>query len=139
MTATASSYPKEVYSSTEEHEERPLVPVSEDGEDEEKLETRAGKRVRKEEVWRDVLSTSTGRDKALVCYFPLAVIKNMDLTHYTKKLIQYSMRVYLFFHAGLRNSRMGTKGARSPWEIELFQKLDSTMSGLSLTRSVVPL
>lgn len=34
--------------------------------DQEELEQRAGKRVRKEEVWREMLATSVGRDKTLV-------------------------------------------------------------------------
>ena len=59
MISTAvTAFPKEIYSSVEEHEERLF--------DDE--EARAGKRVRKGEVWREVLATSTGRDKALVCY-----------------------------------------------------------------------
>lgn len=63
----SSSVQKEVYSSGEEHNERLL----EDDEDVERLETGTGKRVRKEEVWREMLATSTGRDKALVCYLPV--------------------------------------------------------------------
>lgn len=59
----SSSIQKEVYSSGEEHNERLL----EDDEDVERLEIGTGKRVRKEEVWREMLATSTGRDKALVC------------------------------------------------------------------------
>ena len=46
-------------------EEKPY----EDDVDSEKLEMQAGKRVRKEEVWREMLATSTGRDKALVRLF----------------------------------------------------------------------
>jgi hypothetical protein len=59
-----ASFEKEMYTSAEEHDERPL----DDDEDVAKLESSAGKRVRKEDVWREMLSTSTGRDKALVCY-----------------------------------------------------------------------
>lgn len=68
VTATAANaFPRGAYgggSGVEEREEKPY----EDEEDAERLELRAGKRVRKEEVWREMLATSTGRDKALVCY-----------------------------------------------------------------------
>jgi len=114
--ANANAFPRDVYGSTEEneHDEKQYEDVYED--DAEKLEMRAGKRVRKEEVWREMLATSTGRDKAL-------------------KLIQYSMRVYLVFHTGLKSSRLGPRSsAHSAWEGELFKRLDATMSGLSLTR-----
>ncbi|KAF8592493.1 hypothetical protein K439DRAFT_1378642 [Ramaria rubella] len=118
ITTSLNAYPREIYSSTEEAEEKPLVMGNDDDdeEDEERLESRAGSRVRKEEVWREVLSTSTGRDKAL-------------------KLIQYSMRVYLLFHASMRSSPLASKSGSHPrWEVELFKRFDATMSGLSLTR-----
>ena len=44
-----------------------------------------------------------------------------------QKLIQYSIRVYLWFHAQTVSSLMGK---------ELNKRLKSTMSGLSLVRSV---
>lgn len=57
-TSLVTPRPKEEEAAEEEEEE--------EEEDEEELEARAGKRVRKEEVWREVLATSKGRDKALV-------------------------------------------------------------------------
>jgi len=57
-----------MYTSVEETEDGPLAleeePYEED--DDEQLEARAGQRVRKEEIWREILATSVGRDKALV-------------------------------------------------------------------------
>ncbi|KAG8850245.1 hypothetical protein FRB96_000477 [Tulasnella sp. 330] len=63
----------------------------------------------KKEVWRDMFLTSDGRDKAF-------------------KLIQYTMRVYLYFHlksASVFTSKVG---------MDLTARLRSTMAGLSLTR-----
>ncbi|KAF8528907.1 hypothetical protein BU17DRAFT_73160 [Hysterangium stoloniferum] len=120
VTSAVHSYPQDLYVNTEESSDPRLV--LSDGEDEEEeddaqLEDRAGTRVRREEVWREVLATSTGRDKAL-------------------KLIQYSMRVYLLCHSGLRNSRWAvSSGASRPtWEIAMLQRFDSTIAGLSLAR-----
>ncbi|GJJ07383.1 hypothetical protein Clacol_001585 [Clathrus columnatus] len=82
--------------------------------DEEELEQRVGKRVKKEQVWRDILTSSVGRDKVL-------------------KLIQYTIKVYLFLHTGLR-SRWSSKQSKPFWEVNVLQRLDNTTSGLSLAR-----
>jgi len=63
----------------------------------------------KKEVWRELFLTSDGRDKAF-------------------KLIQYTMKVYLYFHlktASVFRVRLG---------VELTKRLRSTTSGLSLVR-----
>ncbi|KAG9032212.1 hypothetical protein FRB95_001691 [Tulasnella sp. JGI-2019a] len=70
---------------------------------------KAPPRVMKKEVWRDMFLTSDGRDKAF-------------------KLIQYTMRVYLYFH--LKSATVFT----SKFGADLTTRLKSTMSGLSLTR-----
>jgi len=115
VTTAVHSYPQDLYGNTEENAEQPLA-LSEGEEDEEQLEDLVGTKVRREEVWREVVATSTGRDKAL-------------------KLIQYSMRVYLVFHSGLRSSRFASKGLSRPtWEIAMLQRFDSTIAGLSLAR-----
>ncbi|KIO34026.1 hypothetical protein M407DRAFT_166582 [Tulasnella calospora MUT 4182] len=63
-------------------------------------------RVLKREVWRDILLTSDGRDKAF-------------------KLIQYSIRVYLWFHLKVIPQKYGA---------EFNKRLKSTASGFALTR-----
>ncbi|KAG8917178.1 hypothetical protein FRC01_002623 [Tulasnella sp. 417] len=68
--------------------------------------TKEPPRVLKREVWRDILLKSTGRDKAF-------------------KLIQYSIRVYLWFHLKVIPQKYGA---------EFNKRLNSTASGLSLTR-----
>ncbi|KAG9018538.1 hypothetical protein FRB90_011514 [Tulasnella sp. 427] len=63
-------------------------------------------RVSKREVWRDILLKSDGRDKVF-------------------KLIQFSIRVYLWFHLKVVPQKYGT---------EINKRLKSTASGLSLAR-----
>ncbi|KAG8940181.1 hypothetical protein FRC00_013175 [Tulasnella sp. 408] len=63
-------------------------------------------RVLKREVWRDILFKSDGRDKAF-------------------KLIQYSIRVYLWFHLKVIPQKYGA---------EFNKRLKSTASGFSLAR-----
>jgi len=75
----------------------------------------AQNQVRTQDIWREFLKTSTGRDKAL-------------------KLIQYSMNVYLFFHRTV-SRRMPVQGTQKrAFETELLHRLESTTSGLSMAR-----
>ncbi|KAG8712152.1 hypothetical protein FRC08_014969, partial [Ceratobasidium sp. 394] len=67
--------------------------------------------VRREDVWKDMLASSNGRDKAF-------------------KLIQYSMKVYLLFH--LRTLARIQKGPLS--KLQLESRLRPTIAGLSLVR-----
>ena len=54
----------------------------------------------------------------------------------TQKIIQYSMKVYLRFHYAV-SRRMPVRGVRSgAFERSLLRRLESTVSGLSLTRYV---
>ncbi|KAF5369882.1 hypothetical protein D9758_001212 [Tetrapyrgos nigripes] len=93
---------------------------SDDGEDDgEDLRLKeAEKRVRKEDVWREMVLTSDGRDKAF-------------------KLIQYSIKVYLLFHSSLTTSRLLRHIPRRPWEVEFVKRLNSTASGLSFSRKLL--
>jgi len=73
-------------------------------------------RVSKEDIWKEMVKSSYGRDKTL-------------------KLIQYAMKVYVLFHVGFSSRYASAKGSTSPrWERSLIRRLDSTMSGLSLSR-----
>ncbi|KAK7470828.1 hypothetical protein VKT23_002245 [Stygiomarasmius scandens] len=76
------------------------------------------KRIRKEDVWREMVLTSDGRDKAF-------------------KLIQYSIKVYLLFHTSLTGSRFLRHTPRRAWEQEFVKRLTSTMSGLSFSRKLL--
>ncbi|KAG8685827.1 hypothetical protein FRC09_014510 [Ceratobasidium sp. 395] len=68
-------------------------------------------KVRREDVWKDMIASSNGRDKAF-------------------KLIQYSMKVYLLFH--LRTLARVQKGPLSKMQIEA--RMRPTIAGLSLVR-----
>lgn len=65
------------------------------------------------EVWRDILSTSYGRDKAF-------------------KVMQYSIRVYLLFH-----TKLLFRNGRSPWQQAVVRRLESARSGFSFTRKML--
>ncbi|KAJ3729025.1 hypothetical protein DFJ43DRAFT_1084383 [Lentinula guzmanii] len=75
----------------------------------------AERRIRHEEVWREIVLTSNGRDKAF-------------------KIIQYSIKVYLLFHTSITGSRLLRKSIKQNWEQELVKRLTSTVSGLSFSR-----
>ena len=54
----------------------------------------------------------------------------------TQKIIQYSMKVYLLFHFAV-SRRMPVQGVgRGAFERSLLRRMESTVSGLSLTRCV---
>ncbi|KAI0356614.1 hypothetical protein OH77DRAFT_1436258 [Trametes cingulata] len=86
----------------------------EDSEEEDEKPGSSKSRVRREEVWRELLKSANGRDKAF-------------------KLIQYSMKMYLLFHLAITSSP-AFRGKRPKWEAELVQRLTSAIAGFSLTR-----
>ncbi|QRW19578.1 peroxisomal biogenesis factor 11 [Rhizoctonia solani] len=71
-------------------------------------------RVRPEEVWRDMIGSANGRDKAFS--------NNLE-----QKLIQYSLKLYLLFHA-----RTFARLKRGSGQLE--PRLRSTVAGFSLVR-----
>lgn len=82
--------------------------------DEEDLRVKAADdKVPPHEVWRDILSTSYGRDKAF-------------------KVMQYSIRVYLLFH-----TKLLFRNGRSPWQQAVVRRLESARSGFSFTRKML--
>ncbi|KAJ3890594.1 hypothetical protein GG344DRAFT_49164 [Lentinula edodes] len=85
-----------------------------DEEDDERMKE-AERRIRHEEVWREIVLTSNGRDKAF-------------------KIIQYSIKVYLLFHTSVTGSRLLRKSSKQHWEQELVKRLTSAASGLSFSR-----
>ncbi|KAI0334742.1 hypothetical protein GY45DRAFT_1241871 [Cubamyces sp. BRFM 1775] len=87
----------------------------EDSEEEDEKPGSAKSRVRREDVWREMLKSSNGRDKAF-------------------KIIQYSMKVYLLFHLAVTSSPMFRGQKRPPWEAELLKRLTTAIAGFSLTR-----
>ncbi|KDQ64799.1 hypothetical protein JAAARDRAFT_28436 [Jaapia argillacea MUCL 33604] len=99
----------------EENVDDQAVPPEDEVVIEDKATKEAASKVRKEEIWRDLLTSSTGRDKTL-------------------KIFQYSLKVYLLFHYTLSFSNVLRKQTRPPWEKELVNRLESTVSGFSLSR-----
>ncbi|KAI0069023.1 hypothetical protein BV25DRAFT_1874468 [Artomyces pyxidatus] len=114
MSSNTTVFNPEVYTSKEEVEERPTdleEELPDDEEDGPKAEAKG--RVHAEDIWREMVKTSNGRDKAL-------------------KLLQYSMKLYLLFHYTLAR-RMPLK-AGVGWETGLLKRIESTVGGLSLSR-----
>ncbi|KAF9498526.1 hypothetical protein BDN71DRAFT_1443395 [Pleurotus eryngii] len=70
------------------------------------------------EIWREMILTSNGRDKSF-------------------KLIQYSIRLYLFFHTGITTSRFMSSRVRPPWEAPFVTRLDEAASHFSSTRKLL--
>ncbi|KAF9221878.1 hypothetical protein BS17DRAFT_709594 [Gyrodon lividus] len=73
----------------------------------------AEKKVCRHEVWRDMLVTSNGRDKAF-------------------KLMQYAIRVYLLFH-----TKLLFRNGKAAWQQALVRRLESARSGFSFTRKML--
>jgi len=118
-TTPFSAHPNTGGEDTEEHPQELELDVDEEDEEEEDGPEKiaARNRVRAQEVLRELLETSAGRDK-------------------TFKIIQYAMKVYLLFHLAIFR-RVPVQGAkRRAFENALLQRLQSTVSGLSLTRCV---
>jgi len=128
-------YGTDIYEDAEEKQPQ-SIDVDEDVDEEEVNVKDLQHKVHKEDIWREMILTSNGRDKAFVSSQQHMVFSAP--THYCidpqKKLIQYSIRVYLFFHFSLTTSSLLRKISRPPWEKELIKRLTSTMSGLSFTR-----
>ncbi|CCM02842.1 uncharacterized protein FIBRA_04954 [Fibroporia radiculosa] len=115
--STSSIYGTEMYGSRMQEEtiSESRVP-EEDTEtgDDERVSAEAEDKVRKEDILRELLKTSNGRDKAF-------------------KIIQYSLRMYLLFHSVVSGSVLRSR-PRSAWEAELVKRCESTIAGFSLTR-----
>ncbi|EJD01047.1 uncharacterized protein FOMMEDRAFT_21505 [Fomitiporia mediterranea MF3/22] len=119
-------YGSDVYASSvshqEETQEKPETAHFEEeevAEDvEEDVDEKAVQKVKTPEVWREVLRTSSGRDKAF-------------------KIMQYTLRVYLLFHGTVGSSRMFAMRKKTNWEIELVKRMESTASSLSTTRKAL--
>ncbi|KAI0685912.1 hypothetical protein BC835DRAFT_1329154 [Cytidiella melzeri] len=112
-------YGGDIYTPKEEViEERPEY-FSDDGEEEEEEEVgKARTRVRREDVWREMLKTSYGRDKAF-------------------KIMQYSMKLYLIFHTTLSRSSILKLAQRPIWEKTLVRRFESAIAHFSLTRKLL--
>jgi hypothetical protein len=92
----------------------------------------AEKKVGRHEVWRDMLVTSGGRDKAFVRMSYLSA-SAAALTHSgPQKLVQYSIRVYLMMH-----TKLLLRNSKAVWQQGLVRRLESARSGLSFTRYYV--
>ncbi|KAL5508352.1 hypothetical protein ACEPAH_5971 [Sanghuangporus vaninii] len=119
-------YGSDLYaSSASQQEETQEKPVAAEYEEEEVAEDvdetvsqETVKKVKTPEVWREVLKTSSGRDKAF-------------------KIMQYTIRVYLLFYSTVGASRMFSMRKKTRWEIEMLNRLESTASSLSTTRKAL--
>lgn len=114
VVSSSSKYEVDTYGTEARAQEDTRSEEDSDDEDE-KARTEAQNKVRKEEIWRDLLTTSNGRDKAF-------------------KLMQYSLRMYLLFHTTVLASTVLRNGTRSPIETELLKRCESAIAGFSLTR-----
>ena len=92
--------------------------------------------VRNEEVWREIVKTSDGRDKAFVRCVPVLFVHRSNACRFVQKLIQYSMKLYLLCHATFR-ARQSAFKVVGLFEKSILRRLGSTVSALSLTRSVL--
>ncbi|KAH9853743.1 hypothetical protein C2E23DRAFT_727514 [Lenzites betulinus] len=104
----------DIYDTKADSEEKSQAIEVEDDEEDEKPDS-SKDRVRREDVWRELLKSANGRDKAF-------------------KLLQYSMKMYLLFHVAVTSSRVFRGQKRPPWEAELTKRLTSAIAGFSLTR-----
>ncbi|GJE84634.1 peroxisomal biogenesis factor 11 family protein [Phanerochaete sordida] len=82
---------------------------------EEAMHKQGQPRARATEVWREMLKTSYGRDKAF-------------------KILQYTMRLYLLVHTSLAKSSFFRHTKRPSWETEMTKRLEAGIAGFSLTR-----
>ncbi|PPQ65219.1 hypothetical protein CVT26_000196 [Gymnopilus dilepis] len=115
--STSHHYSASIYEEKEPQEQHIEVEDVEIDPEEERVKV-AEKRVKREEVWREMFLTSNGRDKAF-------------------KLIQYSIRLGLAFHDSMTNTRLFRRPSRPPWEQNIVQRLQSTASGFSFTRKLL--
>jgi len=115
--STSNNYSSSIYEEKVEPEEKVDVEDIEIDHEEQKVQD-AEKRVTREEIWRDMIVTSNGRDKAF-------------------KLIQYSIRLGLFFHFSVTGSRLLRRPTRPLWEQDIVRRLQETASGLSFTRKLL--
>jgi hypothetical protein len=125
---------------TEEFPTELEIELKEDEEEggEDSQESTAKNQVHIQEVWRDLLETSTGRDKAFVLHFTSPAVTPTDCLGIddTQKIIQYSMKVYLLFHHAVSRRLPVQAAGKGAFERSLLRRLDSTVSGLSVTRYV---
>lgn len=64
---SSSTYGTDLHGSVEEQEEKPVHVQPEESMHHEESPKESTSRVQREEVWREIVKTSVGRDKALVC------------------------------------------------------------------------
>ncbi|KAI0771884.1 hypothetical protein BD413DRAFT_546847 [Trametes elegans] len=115
MSNASHVFGTDIYDTKADAEEKSQEIEVEDSDLEDEKPGSAKSRVRREEVWRELLKSANGRDKAF-------------------KLLQYSMKMYLVFHLAITSSPLLKGQKRPPWETELLKRLTSAVAGFSLTR-----
>ncbi|TFK76074.1 hypothetical protein BDN72DRAFT_831517 [Pluteus cervinus] len=98
---------------TEERSDEGSEGASEREEDDPVVQAKAN-RIRREDVWKEMILTSNGRDKAF-------------------KLIQYALRVYLLFHNAVTFRRL----KRTAFELDILKRIHSAVDGLSFSRKTL--
>ncbi|KIK65434.1 hypothetical protein GYMLUDRAFT_70544 [Collybiopsis luxurians FD-317 M1] len=115
ISASSNLYGSSIYEEKDELSENLHTDAESIDEEEDTRMKAAEKRIHREEVWREIVLTSYGRDKAF-------------------KIIQYSIKVYLLFHTSVTKSPLLRRTAKQNWEQELVKRLNSAVSGLSFSR-----
>lgn len=136
IASSSNTYSNAKYQNpNEEIQEKVDVEDIEIDDQEEKVKA-AEKRIRNEDVWREMFLTSSGRDKAFVS----VVLSDLSCTvsYYrffpNQKLIQFSIRLGLTLHSSLTTSRFLRRPTHSQLELDILKRLQLTASGLSLAR-----
>lgn len=96
MTQNTTVFNPEVFTSTEEQEERPTDLEEEIDVAEDSARAKAKQRIRREDVWREMFLTSNGRDKAFVRYNYLLYTRS-TLNAY----IAYAVEIDPVCHSGV--------------------------------------
>lgn len=112
----STSYQESAYGGVTEKGDNDVdIDVDDLDEDEQRVKD-AERKVVPDEVWKEMMLTSNGRDKAF-------------------KLIQYSIRVYLLFHGAISSNRLLRRPTSAlQWKLNLAKRLAEFASGLSFTR-----
>ncbi|KAF9076360.1 hypothetical protein BDP27DRAFT_1210225 [Rhodocollybia butyracea] len=114
-TVSSHMYSSSMYEEKDELSENSHNDAESIDEEEDVRMKEAERRIHSGEIWREIVLTSNGRDKAF-------------------KIIQYSIKVYLLFHTTVTGSRLLRKSSKRQWEQEFVKRLTSAMTGLSFSR-----
>ncbi|KAH8106224.1 hypothetical protein BXZ70DRAFT_425466 [Cristinia sonorae] len=110
-------YGTDIYNTQNEPEEHAPSQLEDDDASDDgdsKAQEQTTNRVRQGEVWQELFKTAYGRDKVF-------------------KVMQYSLRMYLLFHASVTAAGV-LRGQKSQWEARMLKRIDTAIGSFSLTR-----